>query len=105
MPRGLGYDSGAERMGFGVVEGDGQTAPVYIDSGIVRVPKGKVAYQTYKLNLIEQWTYLAPAQFVKYQPDFICAEIMPAVGFNNSTQAELAKAAIITVVAMAMERD
>jgi Holliday junction resolvasome RuvABC endonuclease subunit len=101
MPRGLAYDSGAERMGWSVLEGDGETAPKYIDSGIMKVPQGKMDYQPYKLHLIEQWTYIAPAQFVQYRPDFIVGETVPAVGFNNSTQSELAKAAIITVIAMA----
>jgi hypothetical protein len=36
--RALGYDSGAERMGWSVVEGDGETAPEYIDSGIAKLP-------------------------------------------------------------------
>jgi Holliday junction resolvasome RuvABC endonuclease subunit len=101
MPRALGYDSGAERMGYGVIDGDGETAPIYIDSGIAKFPIGKKKYQAYKLELIEHWSWMAPAQFVKYQPDFIVCETLPAVGFNNSTQAELAKAAIITVMAMA----
>lgn len=101
MPRVLAYDAGAERMGFACVEGDGETAPVYIESGITKAPRHDMEYQKYKLHLIEQWSWLAPAQFVKYKPDAIVAEIMPAVGFNNATQAELAKAAIITVMAMA----
>lgn len=105
MPRGLSYDSGAERMGFACLEGDGESSPVYIDSGISKVPKGKMQYQPYKLHLISEWTWRAPAMFVRYKPDFIVCETMPAVGFNNTTQAELAKAAIITVMAMAFERD
>lgn len=104
MPRVLAYDAGAERMGFACLEGDGETAPRYIESGIVKVPRGKMDYQPYKLHLIDEWTWLAPAQFVRTRPDFICCETMPAVGFNNTTQAELAKAAIITVIAMAFER-
>ena len=105
MPRVLSYDVGAERMGYACLEGDGETAPVYIESGITKTPKGSMEYQEYKLHLIEQWTWLAPAQFVRYEPDLIVAETMPAVGFNNAVQAELAKAAIITVMAMAFERD
>jgi Holliday junction resolvasome RuvABC endonuclease subunit len=104
MARFLSYDSGAERMGWSVLEGDGQTAPVYLDSGIVRLPIGKMKYQEYKLHVIEQWTHIAPAQFARYAPDAIACEIIPAVGFNNSTQAELAKAAIVTVMAMAFDR-
>jgi Holliday junction resolvasome RuvABC endonuclease subunit len=105
MAKILAYDPGAERMGFAVLEGDGVTAPKYIDSGIVRVPMKDMDYQPYKLHLIEQWTWLAPAHLVKYEPDLIVCETMPAVGYNNSTQAELAKAAIITVMAMAFERE
>lgn len=104
MPKVLAYDVGAERMGFACLVGDGETAPVYIESGITKVPRNNMDYQPYKLHLIEQWTYIAPAQFVRYSPDFIVCETMPAIGFNNATQAELAKAAIITVMAMAMER-
>lgn len=102
--RGLGYDSGAERMGWAAVEGDGETAPIYHGSGIAKFPRGKKPYQMYKLDLIEHWTYMAPAMFERYRPDFIATEILPAIGFNNSTQAELAKAAITTVQAMAIER-
>lgn len=104
MPRGLSYDSGAERMGWSVLEGDGETAPIYIASGIVKFPRGKHSFQPYKLKLIEHWTYMAPYQFNLYGPDFICCETVPAVGFGNAVQAELAKAAIITVIAMAYER-
>jgi Holliday junction resolvasome RuvABC endonuclease subunit len=92
-------------MGWACLEGDGETAPTYIESGITKTPQGSLGYQEYKLYLIEQWTWLAPAQFVRYEPDFIVAETMPAVGFNNATQAELAKAAIISVMAMAFYRD
>lgn len=101
----LGYDSGAERMGFSCLEGDGTTAPVYIDSGIVRFHRGDQDYQPYKLKLIEYWTFVAPSHFALYDPDAIVCETLPAVGFGNAVQAELAKAAIITVMAMAIERD
>lgn len=90
-------------MGYSVVDGDGQTAPVYIDSGIQRFPKGKMDHQPYKLKLIEHWTVVAPAQFVKYSPDAVVAETVPAIGFANPVQAQLAQAAIITVLAMAFE--
>lgn len=92
-------------MGWTALEGDGATAPVYIDSGIARFPRNNKPYQPYKLDLIRHWTYLAPAQFIQYRPDAIACETMPAVGFGNAVQAELAKAAITTVIAMAMERD
>lgn len=104
----LAYDSGAERMGWSVLEGDGETAPVYIDSGIAKFPRGGKDFQPYKLDLIEHWTYLAPAQFTRYNPDCIAAETLPAVGggnFTAATQSELGKAAITTVMAMAFERD
>src|SRR5438105_217414 len=87
-------------MGYSVIEGDGETAPVYIDSGISRFPRNGRDFQPYKLNLIDHWTYLAPAMIIKYKPDAIVAETMPAVGFGNAVQAELAKAAINTVLAM-----
>jgi Holliday junction resolvasome RuvABC endonuclease subunit len=105
MPRGLFYDSGAERMGYAVLEGDGETAPVYIASGIAKYPRNNVPYQKYKLKLIQHWTYLGPAHIAQFKPDFICAETMPAIGFNNAIQAELAKAAVTTVIAMAFERE
>lgn len=104
MPRGLAYDSGALRMGWAVLEGDGETAPVYIDSGIQTFAQGKLKFQPYKLKLIEHWTVLAPAMFHRYLPDFVVCETVPAVGFGNAVQAELAKAAITTVMAMAYER-
>jgi Holliday junction resolvasome RuvABC endonuclease subunit len=108
MTRVLAYDSGAERMGWAVLEGDGETAPTYINSGIERFARGKKAFQLYKLNLIEHWTVVAPAQFVYYKPDAIVCETLPAVGggsFVAATQSELAKASITTVMAMAYERD
>jgi Holliday junction resolvasome RuvABC endonuclease subunit len=104
VPRGLSFDSGAERMGFAVLEGDGETAPVYIDSGIKKYPRGKTDFQPYKLRLIEHWTFMGPAMLAAYHPDFVVAETVPAVGFGNTVQAELAKAAITTVLAMAFER-
>lgn len=91
-------------MGWAVLEGDGETAPKYIASGIESVPMGKLKFQPYKLKLIEHWTLLAPAMFARYEPGFIVCETMPAVGFGNAVQAELAKAAITTVMAMAYER-
>lgn len=87
-------------MGYSVLEGDSQTAPEYIDSGIQRFPKGKMDHQPYKLKLIEHYTYVTPAMIARYQPDAIVAETVPAIGFGNAVQAELAKAAIITVLAM-----
>ena len=104
----LAYDSGAEKMGWSVVQGDGETAPEYIDSGIAKFPRHKQDYQPYKLKLIQHWTYLAPAQFLRYKPDAIACETLPAVGggsFVAATQSELGKAAITTVMAMAFERD
>lgn len=103
----LAHDSGAERMGWSVLEGDGQTAPVYIDSGIERFPFNKklVKYQSYKLDLIRHYTHFTPAMLVKYDPDAVVFETLPAVGFNNAIQAELAKAATVTAMAMAIERD
>lgn len=100
----LAYDSGAERMGWACLAGDGLTAPVYVASGIARFPRGKKDYQPYKLELIENWTYVGPAMFSEYNPDAIVCETLPAVGFNNAIQAELAKAATTTVQAMAFER-
>lgn len=108
MPRILAYDSGAERMGYGCVEGDGETAPMYIASGIAKFPRGKKNWQPYKLDLIEHWTYMAPHQFNIFMPDYICCETLPAVGGGNfvaATQSELGKAAITTVMAMAYERE
>lgn len=104
MLRCLAYDSGALRMGWGVIDGDGETAPTYVDSGILGFPQEGYKYQEHKLRIVQYWVVMAPAMFVRYKPDLICAETLPAVGFNNMTQAELAKAAIITVLAMAFER-
>jgi Holliday junction resolvasome RuvABC endonuclease subunit len=87
-------------MGWSVVEGDGETAPEYIDSGIHRFPMGKLKHQAYKLRLIEHWTVVAPAQFMRYKPDAIVAETLPAIGFGNAVQAQLAQAAITTALAM-----
>src|SRR5690242_7838986 len=96
----LAYDSGAERMGWSVLEGDGATAPVYIDSGIEKYRKGKMDHQPYKLKLIEHYTYVAPGHFELFRPDAVVMETLPAVGFNNGVQADLAKAAATTVIAM-----
>lgn len=104
----LSYDTGAERMGWSVLEGDGATAPTYIDSGIAKFPRHKKDFQPYKLDLIQHWTYLAPYHINTYKPDAIACEILPAVGGGNfvaATQSELAKAATVTVMAMAFERD
>ena len=101
----LAHDSGAERMGWSVLEGDGETAPVYIDSGIERFPRRGMDFQPYKLELIKHYTYFTPAMLVRYDPDAVVFETLPAVGFNNAIQAELAKAETVTAMAMAIERD
>jgi crossover junction endodeoxyribonuclease RuvC len=101
----LGIDPGAERCGWGVVEGDGQTEPKYIDSGVIRLARRpKEEYQPYKLRLIEYWTICGPKLLNDYKPDKVCSEIVPAIGFNNAVQAQLAQVSIITIQALTIER-
>lgn len=95
-------------MGWAVLSGDGETAPVYHGSGIARFPRKNLAYQVYKLELIQHWTLVAPWHLHTYRPDAVVCETLPAVGggnFTAATQSELAKASITTVMAMAYERD
>jgi Holliday junction resolvasome RuvABC endonuclease subunit len=100
----LAFDPGAERMGWAVLE-DGPK-PVYVASGIIRFHRRpNEEYQHYKLRLEEHYTYVGPELLSNYHPDRVVNETVPAVGFNNATQADLAKTAITVIHAMAYERD
>lgn len=106
--RTLNFDPGAERCGWAVLEGDGKTPPIYVESGVVKCKrKDKEEFQEYKLRLEEYWAYFTPALLNKYLPDKVTNETVPAVGGGNfipATQSELAKAVITAVHVIAYDR-
>lgn len=100
----LAFDSGAERMGWGSVGKHESGRPYYHISDILRLPRGNKAFQKYRMDLEEELCNSIPALIDLTEPDEIVTETVPAVGFNNSTQAYLANVAITTVHAVAIIR-
>lgn len=102
----LGLDPGAKRCGWAVIEGDGQTAPIYHGSGVVYCIRGDHEdFQPYRLRLEEHWWYVAPRLLREYDPVELVNETLPPVGYNNSTQAYLANVQLTVAHAAALERD
>lgn len=93
----LAFDPGALRMGWSVFD-KGEDGPVYIASSVVTIRRGKnEEYQAYKLRVIQYWTDRQQRLLSSFNPDEVVGEIVPALGFNNATQAQLANAAITAV--------
>lgn len=103
----LALDSGAERMGWCVLERNDPKSSVFAKGlgyfGIPREPNkssGKTEFQKYKLELLDFWKDKTPELLNSYEPDEVVAEIIPAVGGGNfvaATQSHLALCAITTV--------
>lgn len=105
----LGIDGGAERLGWGIVEST-PTGPVYIDSGLVRMPRGASPFQDYRVTFIERYVkYLTAPGSVYDQEivpiDAVVNETVPAVGSYGGTQMYLVNVAVTVVQALAIERD
>lgn len=91
-------DPGAERLGWAVITDD----PSYVASGIIATPRlpGE-DYQPYRIRLIERVQGLALSLLNQYNPDLLVAEILPARGMNNMSQAYLALSAVTAFQTMA----
>lgn len=100
----LAFDSGAERLGWASVGKHESGRPYYHISGILRLKRGETKYQTYRMELTQELCNSVPALIDLTEPDAIATEIIPAVGFNNASQAYLANVAITTVHAIAITR-
>lgn len=105
----LGIDGGAERLGWGIVEST-PTGPVYIDSGLVRMPRGASPFQDYRVTFIERYVkYLTAPGSVYDQEivpiDAVVNETVPVVGSYGGTQMYLVNVAVTVVQALAIERD
>lgn len=100
--RTLGIDPGALRLGWALVESgiDGFELKA---SGIMGLARDELTYSEYRMDLIHYWVKNF-AFFEAMGADFWYVERLPAVGGGNfiaATQAELAKAALTTLEALA----
>lgn len=104
LPRVLGFDPGAERCGWAVVD-DG---PIYVASGIVATPYNNgERYQEYRLRLIDLWIDKARELIDRYEVQRIANELVPPVGGGNfmvavQSQAVLSMLTVIQAQAMAI---
>jgi crossover junction endodeoxyribonuclease RuvC len=99
----MGIDPGAKRLGLSVLEKRNSSIE-YIDSKIVGLERGKLAYQEYKVALISFMTDEGDIFISKYKPDIIVAEMVPVQGFSNSAQAQLAACASICFLSVGSSR-
>jgi Holliday junction resolvasome RuvABC endonuclease subunit len=100
----LSFDSGAERMGWAAV-GKENGKPYYHISGVLELKRGPTEpFQHYRMRLTQEVAASTVVLIDLLQPDEIASEIIPAVGFNNSTQSYLANVAITTVHVIAITR-
>lgn len=100
----LGIDGGAERLGWGLLErGD---KPIYLDSGIISLPRGSKVYQAYRLEIIsfyvENLWRLIDDPYIPI--DVVVNETVPAAGTFNGTQMYLVNAVVAAIQALTMER-
>lgn len=100
----LGIDPGALRLGWAVVEYGIDGNLRLIGSGIGGLERqGEEKYSDYRVRLIHHWVKEF-RMFESFGCDLWYAERLPAVGGGNfiaATQAELAKAVLTTLEAMA----
>lgn len=100
----LAFDPGGEKMGWAVVE----EGPAYINSGIEEWRRGEAEkYQSYRLRLIQFWSYMGGALLDAYKPNLVVSEIVPAVSggtMASGAQRALAATAITAVQTIAYER-
>jgi Holliday junction resolvasome RuvABC endonuclease subunit len=101
-------DTGAEYMGWSVLEGNRQhdSDPVwdlkYVDSGVLGLHReDDNPWQNYRLDLIRYWTIETDDLLFKYRPTHFANETMPIISSGKgSAQSVLANAAIATVQAL-----
>lgn len=101
----LSFDPGAKRMGWAVIEGDGNSTPTWKASGIATFERGdKEKFQVYRLRVIDFWVTHTGKLLNSYKPDGVINETVPAVGGGNfvvATQSYLANVAITTIQTIA----
>ncbi len=105
----LGIDGGAERLGWGIVEKT-RTRPVYLGSGLVKMPRDTGTFQTYRLEFIKAYVDALTKPGALFDPSFIkldavVNETVPAVGSFGGTQMYLANVSVTIIQTLAMERD
>lgn len=103
----LSIDGGAERLGWGILEREGNK-PVYIDSGLVSFPQTGFAgtFQEYRLALIAFYVDHLTRPGSVFDDSFlpitkVVTEVLPPVGFGNGVQAYLVNVALTVVQTIA----
>lgn len=104
----LGIDGGAERLGWAILE-HGTDGPIYIDSGLVKMPRGTTEFQQYRAELEHAYVHALtqPGSVLdqRSEPvDALVNETVPAVGSYRGTQMYLVNVAMSNVRALAIER-
>lgn len=104
----LGIDGGAERLGWAIVE-DGSNGPVYLGSGLVKMPRDKGVFQEYRLEFIEAYVraLTKPGSILDQsllEVDEVVNETVPAVGSFRGTQMYLVNVGITVIQTLAIER-
>lgn len=101
----LGFDPGAVRQGWAVLEGDGTDDPRYFGSGVCGLERGdNEEYQRYRLRVISFWATKAEELLRRFEPDIVVNEIIPVKGggqFVSAAQSQLAASAITSVQSIA----
>jgi Holliday junction resolvasome RuvABC endonuclease subunit len=100
----ISIDPGAKRCGWAVLEGDGLETPERINSGVFGVDRGNETYHSYRLKVIEEFSFWSEDLMRQVNPSVVVSEILPVRGFNNMSQALLAAAAITAVQTIAFQR-
>jgi Holliday junction resolvasome RuvABC endonuclease subunit len=107
----LCVDGGAERLGWGILEREGNK-PVYIDSGLVSFPQTGFAgtFQEYRLGLINYYVDHLTRPGSVFDDSFlpiteVVTEVLPPVGFGNGVQAYLVNVALTAVQVIATLAD
>jgi Holliday junction resolvasome RuvABC endonuclease subunit len=107
----LSIDGGAERLGWGILEREGNR-PVYLDSGLVSFAQKDFGgtFQDYRLALIRHYVDHLTRPGSIFDDSFMpvtemVAEVLPAIGFGNPVQAYLANVALTVVQTIAVLAD
>jgi Holliday junction resolvasome RuvABC endonuclease subunit len=95
----LGIDPGAERLGWAEVE-DG----VYLDSGLITLPRNKPSetYQTYRLRIIETYSLYFGQLLDVRPPDLVVCETVPVTGGNLASIIQRQQAATASTVVQSL---
>lgn len=99
MSRILSIDPGATRAGWAILD----TGPVYVASGMIPFPRGKMAFQEYRIALARFWVEQSRDLIAGWQPDHVVTEIVPSRGFNIPEQGYLANVMATTLHAISYE--